>query len=156
MINEGIKTSLRLAVKSAKYLSGKDYVQLMKRYEETISSFRHNMSASQADFIQTLRNDYAALHQEIAQTQVDGKHENRQLESGMQLDLNLEEKRRSESKGEIDQKAAGIEGYAEERITEIQEDLSTVSKQARSAIFAFGSVALASLVMYHVSSSGPH
>lgn len=134
-------------------MPGKEYLQLMKKYEESIGSFQQNLMTTQQDIVQTLREDYTALDQEIAQTQVNSMNEIKQLEAGIQLDLNMEVKRRAEAREEIDLKADMAGGYSDGQIGSIQEDLALVSKQARSAIITFGSVAFISLVLYHASAT---
>lgn len=138
-------------MKSTKYLSGRDYFHLMKKYEDSINSFRQTIFTNQQDLIQSIRQDYTSLDQEIGQTQHSLLNDTKQLESGIQLDLNMEVKRRHEAREEIDRKAESLAAYANEQLERVQEDLAAVSKQARSAIIAFGSVAFMSLVMYHAS-----
>ncbi len=124
----------------------------MKRYEESIGSFRQSIFTAQQDIVQNLRQDYAGLEQEISQTQLNSVNETRQLESGIQLDLNLEVKRRVEAKDEIEKKNHDIINYSSEQLSTIQKDLELVSIQARYAIMAFGSVALAAVFLYHTTS----
>jgi len=123
----------------------------MKKYEESINSFRQNIFASQNEIMQGIRQNFAALDQELAQTQQTALNDTKQLESGIQLDLNMEVKRRAEAKEEIDRRTEAIAAYASEQLETIQEDLAIVSKRARSAIIAFGSVAFLSLLLYHAS-----
>ncbi len=125
---------------------------MMKRYEESIGSFRQSIFTAQQDIVQNLRQDYAGLEQEISQTQLNSVNETRQLESGIQLDLNLEVKRRVEAKDEIEKKNHDIINYSSEQLSTIQKDLELVSIQARYAIMAFGSVALAAVFLYHTTS----
>lgn len=134
-------------------MPGRDYLQLMKKYEESIGSFRQTLMSAQQDIVQTLQQDYTALDQEISQTQMNALNEIKQLESGIQLDLNMEVKRRAEAREEIDLKTEMAGGYSDEQLGSIQEDLSVVSKQARSAIIMFGSVAFISLLLYHASAT---
>jgi uncharacterized membrane-anchored protein YhcB (DUF1043 family) len=125
----------------------------MKKYEEGIGTFRHSLMSTQQDIVQTLKQDYTALDQEVAQTQVNVLNEIKQLESGIQLDLNMEVKRRAEARVETDVKTELTGRYTDEQLGSIQEDLAVVSKQARSAIITFGSVAFLSLLLYHASAT---
>lgn len=140
-------------MKSTKYLAGRDYFQLIKKYEDSINSFRQTIFTNQQDLMQSIHQDYTGLDQEIGQTQHSLLNDTKQLESGIQLDLNMEVKRRHEAREEIVKKAESIAAYADEQLETIQADLTTVSKQARSAIIAFGSVAFVSLVIYHASAT---
>lgn len=126
---------------------------MMKKYEEDIGTFRQSLMSTQQDIVQTLKQDYTALDQEIAQTQVNVLNEIKQLESGIQLDLNMEVKRRAEAREETDLKTEMAGRYTDEQLSSIQEDLAVVSKQARSAIITFGSVAFLSLLLYHASAT---
>lgn len=143
---------IRLYSKSGKYMSGREYGDMMKKYEDSINTFRQHIFSSQKEIMETLRLDYTNLEQEINQTQQKMSNETRQLESGMQLDLNFEVKRRAEMRQEIDQKTELAGQYANEQLNAIQEDLQQVSKQARTAIMAFGSVAFVAIVLFHTSS----
>jgi len=124
----------------------------MKKYGESINGFRQHILTSQQEQTQGLRQDYTSLEQEIQQTSHHILNETKQLESGIQLDLNMEGKRRAEAKEEISCKTEALGQYTDEQLKIIDSDLQSVSKQARSAVMAFGIAAFISILMYHQSS----
>lgn len=125
----------------------------MKKYEESINGFRQQVATSQHDIMHGLRQDYSQLDREIQKTQQQAEHETRQLESGIQLDMSLETKRRTETKMDVDKRVLDVGWHADTQSKALEEELVQVSRQARTGIIAFASAALISLVIFHSSSA---
>lgn len=109
---------------------------------------KKEMQQSEATTAAALATDYDFVLGEVNRTRQRIKDEAQQLESNVQLDLNLERKRRTDLLADVEGKGAVAGGFLERRAGEIEERLRTVAKQAMRAIMALGASMLGGFVGY--------
>lgn len=124
----------RIYEKSLSFLPGEDYMRTMRKYEDSLNGFRQAIFLAQKEHMEGLREDFAELDQEMAQTKARLTEERRQLESGIQLDLNIEGKRRQEARVDLERRIAETATYEEAKMTELKAGLEQISLQAKAAI----------------------
>lgn len=92
--------------------------------------------------------DYEFLMNEIIRTKQRIKEEAQQLESNVQLDLNLEGKRRADLLGEVEEKAKVASDYLENKADLVQKSLKQLSLQAMRAIGGSAAAILLGFLSY--------
>jgi len=106
------------------------------------------MQQSEATSKAALATDYDFLLSEINRTRQRIKDESQQLESNVQLDLNLERKRRTELLGEVESKGGEAGSFLVGKAEEIDVELKTVGRHAMTGIFTLGATIILGFVGY--------
>ena len=104
---------------------------------------------SSASFVSAI--DPSGLEKEIQLTGQQLSDEIRQLQADLQLEANLEAKRREEERKVLEGKMAEVELYASERVAFANEHLDRVSRQALTAIGGFIGVLATLFLSYSLS-----
>lgn len=99
----------------------------------------------------SLEGDHDFLLGEINRAQQRIKEEIQQLESNVQLDLNLERKRRADLMADIEGRASEVGRYLTGKGREIEANLLAVSRQAMTAIGASAALLLGGFLVYKLS-----
>ena len=115
-----------------------------------METHRKELQQTEATSTAALATDYDFLLGEINRTRQRIKEELQQLESNVQLDLNLERKRRTELLAEVEAKNKIACAFLEEKANEIDTSLRQLSRQAMSAITALGTALLVAFIGYKV------
>ena len=110
------------------------------------------MKQSEQTSSAALSTDYELLCGEIQRTRQRITEESQQLESNVQLDLNLERKRKTDLTKEMDVKAKSASDYLDSKEVEIKGSLESISKQAMTAIGSTAGVILLAFLGYKLFS----
>lgn len=122
-----------------------DLFQTLRNYQEKLEEYQREVKQSEQTSSAALSTDYDFLYGEIQRTRQRITEESQQLESNVQLDLNLERKRKTDLTKEMEVRAKSASNYLDSREIEIKSSLESVSKQAMTAI---GSTAGAILLAF--------
>jgi hypothetical protein len=106
---------------------------------------------SSASFVSAI--DPSGLEKEIQLTSQQLSDEIRQLQADLQLEANLEAKRREEERQVLERKMAEVELYASKRVAFANEHLDRVSRQALAAIGGFIGILATLLISYSLKKS---
>ena len=97
--------------------------------------------------------DPSGLEKEILLTGQQLSDEIRQLEADLQLEANLEAKRREEERKILEEKMKNVSLYAAERVAFVNEHLDRMSRQALTAIGGFVGVLATLFLTYSLSTN---
>lgn len=122
--------------------------QILRTIQEGVEAHKKEMQQLEATAAAALATDYDFVLGEVGRTRQRIKEEAQQLESNVQLDLNLERKRRTDLLADVEGKGTVAGSFLERRTGEIEERLRAVAKQAMRAIIALGTSMLGGFVGY--------
>ena len=128
------------------YLSYKEYSEILKAYHIGIEKFQADSINIQKSHYENVKSSYSNLSNATKAVSDSIMEEIKGLESGLQLDINLEKKKSGEAFKSIIESGKSVNTYMKSKLEAVQNDLKAVDKHAKMAII--GKINVCSLWPY--------
>lgn len=119
---------------SNSFLIKPEYEKSFSYYHSNMIKFKELSDLTEKLHFDSCQNDYSALAIEMGKVEAAVKEEGKKVESGIQLDINLEKKRAKEGLLMLEDKSKDSNEYQGNKIGIIQKDLNDLGKHAGVAI----------------------
>lgn len=116
------------------YLTATEYDAITKVYNSGVERFFIESQSIQKAHDESVRSSYANLSQSTANVNSAIFEETKGLESGVQLDINLEKKKTAEGLATISDKASHVDKYLESKVKAVKSDLTLLEKNAKFSL----------------------
>lgn len=154
-IVDTIDSTIKQAIhrRSSHFLAVPEYDRIIQTIHQTIDLHRQEIQQMEATTTAALATDYDFLLGEIARARDRLRDEATSVQSNVQLDLNLERKRRAELIGEVEGKGLVANRFLEEKSQDIDRHLKQLARQAMTAIIALGTTMISTFIGYKIYTS---